>query len=309
VFNILVTEPEYFDKTAIAKLKKLGNVTAKRMTREELESTIKEIDILVIRIETTVDASLLGKAKRLRIIGSATTGLDHIDLKKAASLGIEIINLHGVHTKSTAEHTMALMLSLSRNIPWAFEHMKEGGWDRYKFIGHQLGGKTLGIIGLGRIGAEVAKYAEALGMNIIYSDPYVSIDKFKKVNLSDLLKEADIITLHAMHTKETDKMISAKEFGMMKKSALFINTSRAEIIDETALLSALKEGRIGGAAIDVFPKEPFTAKRDMLIDYAIKHQNLLLTPHLGASTFEALSIAGNEIADKVTASAKKLIEK
>lgn len=297
--KILITEPEYFGAEARKILSRHGTVVAKRLTREELEKRIPEFDAIVVRIETNLDSKILSKAKRLRVIGSATTGLNHIDLRYVKEHGITLINLHGTHTVPTAEHTLALMLSLCRKIPWAHVALSNGEWKRYRFIGMQLSGRTLGIIGLGRIGSQVAVYAKALGMQVIAYDPYAKPREIKLVSLKALLKEADVVTIHAALTDETMGMVSTRELHAMKKNALLINTARGEIVDQRALLKALGRGIIAGAAEDVFPTEPMEDK-DALQAYARSHKNLIITPHIAASADTAVYLAGIEIATKVS---------
>ena len=294
--NILITEPEYFDRDAVRILRTLGKVTAQRLTKRKLENRIGDIEVLVIRIETVVDERLLKRARKLRLIGSATTGLDHIDVERTRKLGIKIISLHGAHTVPTAEHTVGLMLSLCRNSPWAFESLKGGRWQRHRFVGMQLQGKTLGIIGLGRIGKRVARYAKAFDMNVVYHDPYVASKVAQRTTLDALLKKSDVVSVHATLTNETDGMIDEKRLRMMKKSAFLINTARGRIVSQSALLRALDQGVIQGAALDVFEKEPLEGRRNPMASYARRGRNLILTPHLGASTREAAHHAGIEIA-------------
>ncbi len=303
--KILITEPEYFDSDAACILKSAGKVTAKRLTGAELESAIKNFDVVVVRVETHLDRRVLSRAKRLKIIGSATTGLNHIDTAYARRAGIKVISLHGTHTVPTAEHTFALMLSLARKIPWAFESLERGSWHRYRFIGEQLQGKTLGVIGLGRIGMQVARYARAFGMTVVYFDPYVDFRGFRRVSLNNLLASSDIVTIHAMLTNETRRMIGYRELKRMKKSALLINTARGEIADDNSLIRALKGGIIAGAALDVFPDEPVPDARYPIIAYARRSRNLIVTPHIAASTKEAVHEAGLEIARKVAREIRK----
>ncbi len=299
--RILVTEPEYFDREAISILSKSGQVIARRLDRRELARIIPKIDAIVVRVETHLDSELLRKAKKLKVIGSATTGLNHIDMGHAKRLGIRVVNLHGTHTEATAEFTIALLLALTRKIPWAYSSLDRGEWKRYRFIGTDLYGKTLGILGLGRIGKRVARYAKAFGMEVIAYDPYVSSRSVKMVNsLGALLGRSDVITIHTMLTEETREMTSGKEFRLMKRRPFLINTARGDIVDQDALLAALRSGRIRGAAEDVFPNEPIADKRDRLLAYARNNQNLIVTPHLGASTREAVHSAGIEIARKVS---------
>lgn len=297
--KILVTEPEYFDDDAIRTLRKVGKVEAARLRRKQLERKIEDVDVLVTRIEERLDKGLLGKARKLAIIGSATTGLNHIDVKYADKRGIKIISLHGTHTVPTAEHAFALILSLSRRIPWAYESLRRGRWRRYDFFGVQLEGKTLGVIGLGRIGKMVARYGKAFGMRVMAFDPYVRSAEFEMVPLERLLRNSDVITIHAMLTDETEGMIGSREFRMMKNTALLVNTARAEIVKQEALLGALDRGIIRGAAVDVFPKEPLEDREDPMVRYARKRDNLIITPHIAASTYDAIHEAGLEIAEGI----------
>jgi len=303
MYKILITEPEYFQEEAVAILKQIGNVVAKRMSRKELMKEVKDTDILVARIETLIDKTLLKNAKKLKIIASATTGIEHIDVLEAEKMGIKIINLEGTHTLPTAEHTFALILSLVRKIPWAFEHMKKGRWERYKFFGRELEGKILGIIGLGKIGSKVAGYAKAFGMNIIAYDPYISNEKARGLgieltSLENILRKSDVITIHAMLTKETENMIDTKEFEMMKSSAFLINVARGRIVNEKMLIKALKNGILAGAALDVYSLEPIE-DGNALIKYAKRNSNLLLTQHIAASTEESIRNAAIYMARKI----------
>lgn len=296
--KILVTEPEYFGEDALSVLRERGEVETLRISRKELLQKIKEFDAVLIRIETKLDRELLDNAAKLKVIGSATTGLNHIDTKLAKERGIKIVNLHGAHTIPTAEYAFAMLLSLVRNLPWAYESLRDGRWERHKLIGRQLNGKRIGIIGLGRIGNEVAKYAEAFGMDVVAFDPYAKSQKVRMLPLEKLLAESDVITIHAMLTDETRGMIGRKEFGMMKDGAFLVNTARAEIVDSDALIEALEGNKLGGAAIDVFENEP-AVEEDRILRYARKKANLLVTPHLSASTVEAARSAAVEIAKGV----------
>lgn len=300
MYKILILEPEYFDDEARRILGKVGRVYAKRMSRNELEKRIGGADVIIVRIETHLDRELLMRAKRLKLIGSATTGLDHIDTDFARKAGIRILNLHGTHTIPTAEHTVALMLSLSRRIPWAHASMSSGRWDRYRFIGIELHGRTLGIVGLGRIGKAVARYANAFGMKVLYYDPYVGSSALaRKVTLRKLLEESDVVSVHAMLTRSDRNIISARQMRFMKRGALLINTARGMIVNEHDLVKALAEGTIAGAALDVFSEEPLADRNNLVVAYARTHQNLIITPHIGASTREAAHNAGVEVAKAV----------
>ncbi|MEK7193496.1 MAG: hydroxyacid dehydrogenase [Patescibacteria group bacterium] len=290
--HILVTEPEYFTPESLRSMEKVGKVIAKRMTRNELLRAIENVDVLVVRIETNVDRELLRHAKRLRCVVSTTTGLNHINVRALELSKILLFSLRGTHSVSTAEHALALLFSAARNIPTAHTHIKDGGWTRWKYIGTELTGKTLGIFGIGRVGTEIAKRARGLHMNVIAYDPYVKKNEIArrgatKVARIAFIKKSDFISLHAPLTKETKGFFGQKEIHMMKQSAILINTARGAIVEERALLEALKNQRIRAAAIDVYQEEPLPSSSPLL-RYARKHQNLILTPHIGASTEEAL---------------------
>jgi len=303
MYKILITEPEYFPEESVAVLKRIGNVVSKRLDRKHLLEEINDVDILVVRIETLVDKELLKNAKKLKMIASATTGIEHVDVMEAEKRGIKIISLSGTHTLPTTEYTFALILSLVRKIPWAFENMKRGRWERYKFFGGELEGKTLGIIGLGRIGSKVASYAKAFGMKVIAHDPYVDAEKVKGLNteltsLENILKKSDIITIHAMLTNETENMIGMKEFKMMKSNALLINVARGQIVNEKDLIKALRSKMLSGAALDVYSSEPMEEGNE-LVRYAKENNNLLLTPHIAASTEESIRSVAIYVAQKI----------
>ncbi len=266
---------------------------------EELKKVIKDYDALIVRSGTTVTADIIDAADRLRVIGRAGVGLDNVDLKAATKKGIVAMNTPGGNTTSTAEHTMSMILALSRNIPQAYTSLKNGKWERTKFNGVELFDKTLGIIGLGRIGSTVAKMAKAFGMRVIAFDPFISAEVAVKLGvdfaeLDEILKQSDYITIHIPKTDDTRYMISTKEIAKMKKSVRLINCARGGIIDEAALIAALEKGQIAGCALDVFEKEPLEPNSPFL-----KFDNCVVTPHLGASTSEAQINVAIEIAKTV----------
>ncbi|MCM8761045.1 MAG: phosphoglycerate dehydrogenase, partial [Candidatus Omnitrophica bacterium] len=270
-----------------------------KLTPDELKKAIKDYDALVVRSSTKVTKEVIEAAQRLKIIGRAGVGLDNVDVEAASKKGVVVVNTPAGNTISTAEQTLALMLSLSRNIPQADASMRRGEWERKKFMGHELYGKTLGIIGLGRIGTEVAKRALSFGMKILAYDPYLSMDKAKELgiepsDLPGLYKNADYITVHTPLTDETNHMISDKEIAMMKKDVRLINCARGGIIDEAALARALEAGKIAGAALDVYEEEPPLKENPLL-----KMDKVVLTPHLGASTEEAQTNVAVEVANTV----------
>jgi D-3-phosphoglycerate dehydrogenase len=307
--KILVTEPEYFTSESLRAMRRLGQVTAKRMTGAKLRLAVKDVDILVVRIETLVDKRLIRAAKRLRCVVSSTTGLNHIDTHELQIRNIPYFSLHGTHSVSTAEHAIALLFSTARNIPAAHINLLKDDWSRWKYIGTELTHKTLGIFGLGRVGTEVAKRAFGLGMHVIAYDPYVTSGEMarkgvEKVDWKTFLRKSDCITLHSPLTEETEGIFDKKAFDSLKPSSILINTARGAIIDEKALLLALQNGSIRAAAIDVYRKEPMTA-RSPLKRYAEKNPNLVLTPHLGASTREAVANASDFAVDTIRSFLRK----
>lgn len=282
----------------LAILKKEKNIQTDVRTglsSEELKKIIRDYDGLIVRSGTKVTEGLIAAAKKLKIIGRAGVGLDNVDVGAASRKGIVVMNTPGGNTISTAEHTLTMILALSRNIPQAHLSLKERRWDRKKHMGVEVYGKTLGIIGLGRIGTEVAKRAMSFGMKILAYDPYLSLDKVKTlkieaVNLKRLFQRADYITVHTPLIAETKHLISDKEIALMKKGVRIVNCARGGIIDERALIKGLRAGKIVGCALDVFEKEPPLESPLLELD------NVVITPHLGASTEEAQLNVAVEIA-------------
>jgi len=265
---------------------------------EEIISTIGDYDALVVRSQTQVSAEIIQAGKKLQVIARAGVGIDNIDVDEATRRGIVVVNAPTANTVSAAEHTIALILALARNIPQANAVLKSGVWRRANFIGTEVRGKTLGIIGLGRVGSEVARRARGLEMKAIANDPYISIDyarnlQVELVSLKQLLKESDFITLHVPLTASTKGLIRAKELALVKPTVRMINCARGGLIDEEALAKAVKEKRVAGAAIDVFSTEPAT--KSILFEEA----NIIVTPHLGASTTEAQAVAATDVARQV----------
>jgi len=266
---------------------------------DALKEIIKDYDALVVRSATKVTKDVIESAKKLKVIGRAGVGLDNVDLEAATQKGIIVMNTPAGNTISTAEHTFSMILALSRNIPQANASTKKGEWKRSKFMGVELYGKTLGIVGFGRIGSEVAKRALSFGMKILAYDPFLSAEVAESIGveiaeLKKVLQEADYITVHTPLTDETRHMISDKEFALMKKGVRVINCARGGIIDEVALVSAIKEQKVSGAAMDVFETEPLSAESELL-----KLDNVIITPHLGASTEEAQVNVAIEVAEIV----------
>ena len=255
---------------------------------EELEKIIPEYDGLVIRSATKVTADIIEAATNLKVVGRAGIGLDNVDLNAASKHGIVVMNAPDGNATTAAEHAIAMIASLSRNIPQATASMKAGKWEKKNFMGRELTGKVLGVVGIGRIGGIVADRAQGLKMKVIAFDPHMPAELVEKmgielVSLEDLCKRSDYISVHVPMTKETKNLLSTAEFKSMKNDAMFIDCARGGVVDEEALYEALKEGEIAGAALDVFAVEPTTKENCPLLGL----DNFICTPHLGASTSEA----------------------
>jgi len=271
-----------------------------KILTEEIKKIISEFNGIIVRSRTQVNESLLESATKLNIIGRAGTGCDNIDINAATRKGILIMNTPGGNTISAAEHTMGLMLSLSRNIPQANASMRSHKWERGKYKGVELNNKTLGIIGLGKIGKEVALRAIPFGMNVVCYDPLSSKESASKINvklveLEKLFINSDIISIHVPLTDETKNIISEQSLKKCKKGVKIINCARGGLIDESALLKYLENGHVSGAAIDVYKTEPPNFENSLF-----NHPNVITTPHLGASTKEAQQKVAIQIANQIT---------
>jgi D-3-phosphoglycerate dehydrogenase len=265
---------------------------------EQIVPIIGDYEAIIVRSQTKVTADIIAAGKKLQVIGRAGVGVDNIDLEAATNNGIIVVNAPTGNTISAAEHTIALMLSLSRNIPQANTSLKSCQWRRSDFMGTEVKGKTLGIIGLGNVGAEVARRAHGLEMKLIGNDPFISTERatslhVELVPLEQLYKQADFITLHVPLNESTKNLINDKVLASVKPTVRIINTARGGLIDEDALVKAINEKRIAGAAVDVFPSEPCTESVLFASD------NIIVTPHLGASTTEAQTLAATEVAKQV----------
>ena len=268
---------------------------------DELKAALRAADAVICRSQPQLTADVLEEPGKLRAIARAGVGVDNIDVPAATRKGIVVMNTPGGNTVSAAEHTVALMMAIARQIPAADAKMKAGGWDRNKFVGTQLTGKTLGVVGLGRIGLEVARRATGLDMHVLGFDPFITSERAAELgikaapNLDALLPQVDFLTLHIPLTPETKNLISTREFGMMRKTSRVLNVARGGIIDEKALAEALTNGTIAGAAIDVFETEPTPADNPLRTA-----PNCIITPHLGASTVEAQENVAIEAAQLIT---------
>ena len=264
--------------------------------RDELLNQINQYNALIVRSETQVDRELLSLADKLEVVGRAGAGVDNIDVNNASRRGILVMNTPGGNTISTAEHTMALLLGMCRNIAQANQSLKNGKWDRKNFKGTELSGKTIGIIGLGKIGKEVAIRCQTFGMNILAFDPIQQVDlnispNIKLVNLDQIWELADIITVHVPLNSETNHLVSESTLSKCKNGVKIINCARGGIVDENALLKALENGKVSAAAFDVYETEPPDPNNEL-----INHPKVLSTPHLGASTEEAQIKVAQQIA-------------
>jgi D-3-phosphoglycerate dehydrogenase / 2-oxoglutarate reductase len=264
----------------------------------KLTDAIRDADALVIRSATKVTAELLECATHLRAIGRAGVGVDNVDLDAATRRGIVVMNTPGGNSTAVAEHTLALLLALARRVPQADASLKQGRWEKKKLEGIELRGKTLGLIGLGKVGTEVARLARALEMHVLAYDPYVSAlvareQQVRLASFAEVLKESDFLSLHASATPETEHLINAQTLAQMKPGIRIVNCARGELIDESALLAALESGQVAGAGLDVFETEP---PRDSRL---IAHPNVVSTPHIAGSTEEAQEIVGIRIAEQV----------
>ena len=268
---------------------------------EEFESGLSSTSGLIVRSATKVDESMIARAMGLRVIGRAGVGVDNIDLDAATTRGIAVFNAPAGNTNAAAELTMALMLSLVRRVPEADRSVRAGKWERASFKGVELRGRTLGLVGAGRIGGEVALRCQAFGMDVLVYDPYLQQERAKElgvrlVSLEYVIVNADVISCHVPLTEETRGLINADVLNEMKEGAYVINASRGGVIDETALALALHDGNIAGAALDVYEDEPL-GEASPLRDAP----NLILTPHLGASTEEAQLGVATEVAIQIQA--------
>ena len=278
--KILNLEPDGYSPEALRILQSLGEV---------MPFGRNDADVLIVRLAKQITAGVMDKLPNLKYIVSATTGLDHIDLDAAKKRGIKVLSLKGEggflrSVPATAELTWGLILSLTRNIPAAVESVKVGEWKRDAFKGVDLKGRTLGIIGMGRIGEMVAKYGEAFGMRVIYHDP----NRFSCIrSFGSILLDADIISVHVPLNEDTRGMFGIREFALMHEDAYFVNTSRGEVVNEEALLSALENNLIAGAALDVISGERKEHNLQLLA-YARTHDNLIITPHIGGCTADSM---------------------
>ena len=295
--RVLVADP--IARDGVEALAQVAGVDVRTgLPAAELRAIIGDYDALVVRSETRVTAELIAAGTRLQVIGRAGVGVDNIDLAAATERGIVVVNAPAGNTVSAAEHTVGLMLALARHIPRADASLKRGEWNRAAFVGVELRGKTLGIVGLGQVGTEVARRARGLEMRLVGQDPFVPEERARSlgvelVELPRLLREADFITVHTTLTPGTRGLIGEDEIAQMKPSVRLINTARGGVIDEEALAAAVASGRIAGAAVDVFTREPATG------NVLTQQERIIVTPHLGASTAEAQERVALDVAEQI----------
>lgn len=294
--NILVCDP--IAKEAIKRLQNAGFIVDEKigMAKEELIQTIPDYEIVIVRSATKITREVLENAPKLKVVFRGGVGLDNIDQEVAKEKGIKVLNTPGASSISVAELAIGFMFSLARRIPLANMSTKQGKWEKKLFKGSELFGKTLGLLGAGRIGCEVAKRAVALGMNVIAYDPYVkksNVDGMELVEFDRVIRESDYISLHMPLTDKTKHLLNKEQFEMMKDGVRIIQCARGGIIDEDALYDAIKEGKVIGVGIDVYENEP--AKENRLFEL----DEVIATPHIGASTIEGQLRVGMEIADRL----------
>ena len=271
------------------------------MSEDELREVIAGYDAILIRSATQMTPELIDRAERLKVIGRAGTGVDNVDIPTATRRGVIVANAPESNSVAAAEHTLALMLALSRNVPQAHASLAAGRWDRTKFKGAELYGKTLGIVGFGRIGQLVAKRAQSFEMDVVAFDKFVSAERFRELGVEgaegveEVFARADVVTLHVPKTPETVNLVDAGAIAAMKDGVRIVNCARGELVDLDALAAGLESGKVAGAALDVFPSEPFTEHP------ILGRPDVVVTPHLGASTAEAQDRAGVVTAEQVTA--------
>lgn len=293
-----MTESADFSPRAVALLRQVGEVILADFDRQNLLSAVSKAEVLWVRLRHQIDAEIMAAAPHLSIIVSPTTGLNHIDLNEAIRRGIHVMSLRGEteflkDIRATAEHTVALIFALLRHIPAAVTHVQAGGWNRDRFKGRELHEKTIGVVGYGRLGRIVARYLQVFDTRVLTADPHVHPEEIESgitlVPLFDLLRESDLVTLHVNLDEATWQFFDAKHFAVMKPGAWFINTSRGELVDEEALLQALRSGRLAGAAVDVLCAENSSGMANHpLVSYAREQENLIITPHIGGCTVESM---------------------
>src|SRR5678815_2412929 len=298
-FNVLLLDG--IDPAGVKLLERTGAIVPvvhDKISREKLLELVPDADGIIVRSGTVIDKELMQKAPRLKVVGRAGVGVDNVDIDTATERGILVMNSPGGSTTTTAEHAIAMLFALARSIPQAYLSLRAGKWEKSKFKGVEITGKTLGVVGLGRIGSEVARKCQAMGMNVIAFDPFINPDTplssgLALVPIDTIWESADFITFHVPLTDETRNLVNSTTIARMKDGVRLVNCARGGIINEDDLLAALKSGKVAGAALDVFDIEPNTATP------LLQQENFIATPHLGASTVEAQRKVSEDICRQV----------
>jgi len=292
--KVIITDP--IAKAGVQMLKEAGLEVDERpgLPPAELVQAIPAYDAIIVRSATKVTADVINAGANLKVVGRAGVGLDNVDKKAADARGIKVVNTPAATSISVAELALGHMFACARLIPQATQSLREGKWEKKAFKGVELFGKTLGLIGSGRIGSELAKRAEAMGMNVLVYDPFLQETKYGKLtSLAEMLPQADYISLHVPKTEQTAKMINQDAIAQMKKGVVLVNCARGGVVDEEALYEGLKSGQVGAAALDVFENEPLKDSKLFSLP------NVIGTPHVGAQTKEGQERAGIGIAEEV----------
>ena len=316
--KVLIAESSGFSPAALAVVRSAADVIEVDVDRAGLLAACADADVLWVRLRNRIDAEVFDAAPRLKTVVTPTTGLNHIDLEETARRGIQVVSLKGEiaflkDVRATAELTVGLLLALLRQVPAAAADVRDGNWDRDSFQGRELYGKTVGIVGYGRLGHIVARYLQAFDMRVLVTDPDLDPEDMEpgltKVPLAKLLRESEIVSLHVNLCDDTIAFFGRDEFEAMPSGSWFINTARGELVDEQALLDALESGRLAGAALDVLSDEESTGLAGHpLVEYAKTHPQLIITPHIGGCTADSMAkterfLAGRVVSLRLTASA------
>lgn len=311
--KILIAEPGDFSGEAVKMLQQSADVTVAEITKDELKDSLGKFDVLWMRLGFRIDESVLDENARCRIIVTPVTGTDHIDEDLCKRIGVEIISLKGEtdflkEVRATAELTIGMTIALMRNMIPAYESVQGGEWNRDLFRGSELYKKRVGIIGMGRLGTIVAGYFKAFGVEVTGYDIREDYpdDIYKAGSMKELIESSDIVSVHVDYNNETENLLGEKEFGYFMNGSYLINTSRGGVIDETALLGALSNGKIKGAALDVIRNENEVNLQNPLIQYSQEHSNLLIFPHIGGNTYESFEKTEKFLAGKLIEKMKEV---
>lgn len=293
--RILIAEPDEFSQEALQALRRMASVDCRRLDQAGMRDALANYDVVWIRLALEVRERDLPPVPRCRVLVTATTGTDHVDSASLDRVGITLLSLRGRREflegiTATAELALGLVLSLVRHVPFAFDDVRAGRWDRDSFLGRQLSGLTAGIVGYGRLGRMMGHYLLALGMEVLAFDLIageMQAGVKRSESLESLLAASDVVTVHVSLNETSEGLFSSRAFGAMKKGALLVNTSRGAVVDEEALLRALESGQLGGAALDTVRDEIGLDATSPLIRYAAEHRNLILTPHIGGAAADA----------------------